>query len=126
MKNLFLALTILLFISAPVLGQELKLEKKAGDNTIILKLEKNPPAIGKNKVIIEIKDASGKVIQDAKVGIKISMPDMLSRNMFAEAASGRDGYEAALNFSMSGAWDIELKININNQEQSVKYNVYIK
>lgn len=126
MKKIFICLAILLLISVPVFAEELKLEKKAGDNTVTLKFEKNPPAIGKNKVVVEIRDASGKIVKDAKVGIKSSMPDMASKNMFSEAAFGKNGYETTLNLPMSGVWETEVKININNQEQSVKYNVDVK
>lgn len=129
MKKIIIAFFILALISIPAFAKELKLEKKAGDNTVTLILEKNPPVTGENKALIEIKDTSGKMIKDAQIDVDCTMPampGMPAMKNTAKAQMGKDAYEAMLNFGMPGSWNIEVKMDVNNQKQKVKYNVDVK
>lgn len=129
MKKITVFMAAILFIAIPSFAKELKLEKKAGDNTVTLILEKNPPVTGDNKAVIEIKDAAGKKIKDAQVEVNSTMPampGMPAMKNSSKAQMSKDAYEAMLNFGMPGSWNIEVKIDTNNQKQSVKYNVDVK
>lgn len=129
MKKVIIFFISLILISIPAFAKELKLEKKAGDNSVTLILEKNPPVTGDNKALIEIKDASGKPIKDAQIEIDCTMPampGMPAMKNTAKAQMAKDAYEAMLNFSMPGSWNIEVKMDLNNQKQKVKYNVDVK
>lgn len=129
MKKIFIGFIALILMTIPAFAKELKLEKKAGDNSVTLILEKNPPVTGDNKAVIEIKDASGKMIKDAQVEANSTMPAMPGMPAAKNPSTvkmGNEAYETMLNFSAPGSWNIELKININNQKQTVKYNIDVK
>lgn len=129
MKKILIFMAAALLIAIPAFAKELKLEKKAGDNTVTLTLEKNPPITGDNKAVIEIKDAAGKIVKNAQVELDASMPampGMPAMKNTSKVQKGAEAYETMINFSMPGSWNIELKLNINNQKQVVKYNVDVK
>lgn len=129
MKKILVFMAAALLIAIPAFAKELKLEKKAGDNTITLTLEKNPPITGDNKAVIEIKDSAGKIVKNALVELDASMPampGMPAMKNTSKVQEGAEAYEAMINFSMPGSWNIEVKLNINNQKQVVKYNVDVK
>lgn len=129
MKKILLITAASLILICPAFAKDLKIEKKAGENTVILILEKNPPVTGENKAMIELKDASGKMIKDAVIDINYgmpAMPGMPAMNYTSKASMGKDAYEGMMNFSMPGPWNIELKIDSNNQKNKVKYNVDVK
>lgn len=129
MKKTILFTAALLLLSNPVFAKELKLEKKAGENTVTLIIEKNPPVVGDTKAIIEVKDAAGKMVKDAAIDIFYgmpAMPGMPAMNYNSKAVMAKDAYEGMMNFSMPGPWFIELKINANNQKNTVKYNVDVR
>lgn len=129
MKKIIIVFTSLILIAIPAFSKELKLEKKAGDNTVILILEKNPPVTGDNKALIEVKDASGKPVSGAQIDVDCTMPampGMPAMKNSSKAQMTKDAYEAMLNFSMPGSWNIEVKMDLNNQKQKVKYNVDVK
>ncbi|WP_035277413.1 FixH family protein [Desulforegula conservatrix] len=129
MKKILVFMAASLLIAIPAFAKELKLEKKAGDNTVTLTLEKNPPITGDNKAVIEIKDSAGKIVKNAQVELNASMPampGMPAMKNTSKVQAGAEAYETMINFSMPGSWNIELKLNINNQKQVVKYNVDVK
>lgn len=129
MKKILVFMAAALLIAIPAFAKELKLEKKAGDNTITLTLEKNPPITGDNKAVIEIKDSAGKIVKNAQVELDASMPampGMPAMKNTSKVQEGAEAYETMINFSMPGSWNIEVKLNINNQKQVVKYNVDVK
>jgi hypothetical protein len=91
-----------------------------------VKMDKNPPVTGQNKVEISIQDAAGADVTDATVVVEYSMPAMpgmpaINYRTKMELKNGK--YLASLNFSMSGAWNINIKITRAGKTQSVKLNV---
>ncbi|MDH4272681.1 MAG: FixH family protein, partial [Candidatus Aminicenantes bacterium] len=74
-KGAMVALTSLLFLAA-AFSKDLELKKKVGDYQVEIKIDKNPPVIGDNKIEIQIKDASDGLIEDAKVLVNYYMPPM--------------------------------------------------
>lgn len=129
MKKIIIFAVAAFLVAIPSFAKELKLEKKAGGNTVVLILEKNPPVAGEANVLIEIRDASGKIVRDAVIDINYSMPampGMPSMNYTSKAVMGKDAYKGMMNFSMSGPWSVELKINANNHKNTVKYNVDVR
>jgi hypothetical protein len=100
--------------------------KKAGSYTVEVKLDKNPPITGQNKMEISIKDDKGGNVTDAKVTVDYSMPampGMPAMNYKAKAELNGSRYLANVNFSMSGAWAVNIKITRAGKTQAVKLNV---
>ncbi|GAB4389531.1 MAG: copper resistance determinant CrdA [Thermodesulfovibrionales bacterium] len=110
-------------------GKPMEIKKKAGDYDVQVRIDKNPPVVGENSVEIEVKDASGRNVTDARVTVEYSMPPMPgmpAMNYKEEAALKGDLYRARLNLSMSGSWNISLKIRRGDKTDTVKFNVDAK
>ncbi len=111
------------------LAKDYEISKKAGDLAVTVKIDKNPPVTGINKMEIEIKDKAGKDITDATVAVDYgmpAMPGMGAMNYKTTATLKNKSYQASINFSMAGPWFINIKINRGGSTQTVKLNVDIK
>lgn len=112
-----------------VQAKEYEITKKAGDYTVQVKIDRNPPVTGKNNLILTIKNNAGKEVVDAVVAIDYGMPAMSgmpAMNYKTNATSQGNLYHAILDFSMSGAWFVNIKITKAGKTQTVKLNVDIK
>jgi hypothetical protein len=107
-------------------AKDYEVVKKAGNYTVHVMMDKNPPVTGQNKMEISIQDATGTDVTDATVAVDYSMPampGMPAMNYKAKAEVNGSRYLANVNFSMSGAWNINVKITRAGKIQSVKFNV---
>jgi hypothetical protein len=126
MKKFAVALIILLLAAGLVYAKDYTVVKKAGSYTVEVKLDKNPPITGQNKMEISIKDDKGTKITDATVVVEYvmpAMPGMPAMNYKAKAELNGSRYLAKVNFSMSGAWAVNIKITRAGKTQAVKLNV---
>ncbi len=126
MKRLAVIGMTLLLIAGMAYAKDYEVKKKAGDYDVTVKIDKNPPVVGDNNIEIEIKDASGKYVTDAKVKIDYvmpAMPGMPAMNYKTDAELKGNAYKAKMNLSMSGAWNIAVKISRGGKITTVKFNV---
>jgi hypothetical protein len=126
MKKLLTYLIILLFAAGPAAAKDYAVTKQAGDYTVNVKMDKNPPVSGDNRMEITIQDKSGAYVTDAIVSIEYAMPAMSgmpAMNYRSTAQLKDKAYLATVNFSMSGAWNVSIKITRAEKTQSVKLNV---
>jgi hypothetical protein len=127
--TLFLAVIVLLAGSISAYAKDYEMTKKAGDLTVQVVIDKNPPVTGKNNMTVGIKDGAGKDVTDAMVAIDYvmpAMPGMPAMNYKAGASLKDKRYAAQVDFSMSGAWSVTVKITRGGKTQSVKLNVDVK
>jgi len=127
--TLLLAVLVLLAGSISAYAKDYEMTKKAGELTVLITIDKNPPVTGKNNMTVGIKDGAGKDVTDARVAIDYGMPAMpgMPAMNYKTAASLKDKrYAATLDFSMSGPWSIAVKITRGGKTQSVKLNVDVK
>jgi hypothetical protein len=126
MKKLAIATMILFLAAGFAFAKDFAVEKKAGDYTVNFTLDKNPPVNGNNNMTIGIKDAKGASVTDATVDVDYgmpAMPGMPAMNYKAKTQLKKNLYTGALNFSMSGAWFVNIKITKAGKTQTVKFNV---
>jgi hypothetical protein len=126
MKRFATALIIFLLTVGLVYAKDYTVVKKAGSYTVEVKLDKNPPITGPNKMEINIKDDKGGNVTDATVVVEYvmpAMPGMPAMNYKAKAELNGSRYLANVNFSMSGAWAVNIKITRAGKTQAVKLNV---
>ena len=126
MKRLTVLTIILLLIAGIAYAKDYEVKKKAGDYDVEIKIDKNPPVVGDNNIEVKIKDASGKHVTDAKVRIEYTMPampGMPAMNYKADAELKGYEYKAKMNLSMSGAWNVAVKITRGGKTTTVKFNV---
>jgi len=105
------------------------LTKKAGEYTVGLTLEKSPPVMGKNNVDVSVKDAAGSAVTDAKVVVEYSMPAMTgmpAMNYKTNAELKGDIYKAVIEPSMSGSWNLAVKIGRGGKTETAKYTMDVK
>jgi hypothetical protein len=126
MKRFATALLILLIAAGFAFAKDYMVMKKAGNYTVEVKLDKNPPIAGQNKMAISIKDDKGGNVTDATVVVEYvmpAMPGMPAMNYKAKTELNGSRYLANVNFSMSGAWAVNIKITRAGKTQVVKLNV---
>jgi nitrogen fixation protein FixH len=105
------------------------LTKKAGEYTVGLTLEKSPPVMGKNNVDVSVKDAKGAAVTDASVVVEYSMPAMSgmpAMNYKTNAELKGDTYKAVIEPSMSGSWNLAVKISRGGKTETAKYTMDVK
>jgi hypothetical protein len=126
MKRFAAAVVILLFVAGFAYAKDYMIIKKAGNYMVHVKIDKNPPVTGLNKMEIGIQDTMGADVTDAKVVVEYgmpAMPGMPAMNYKTKSELKNKKYLATLNFSMSGAWNVVVKILRAGKTQSVKFNV---
>lgn len=125
-KKILMVLTAVLLLWGVAYAKDYEVKKKAGDYDVEVKIDKNPPAVGKNNMDIEIKDASGKYVTDATVKVEYTMPAMPGMPaMDYKADSKLDGYEykSTMDLSMSGSWNVVVKITRGDKTSKVKFSI---
>ena len=129
MKRITLIVCVLLLAVGLAYAKNYEMTKKAGEYTVMVTIDKNPPVTGKNNMTVGIKDGAGKDVTDAAVAIDYTMPampGMPAMNYKAATSLKNKRYVAEVDFSMSGSWSIAVKITRGGKTQSVKLNVDVK
>jgi len=129
MKKMVLGAMVFFLMVGVVVAKDYEVTKKAGDYTVTVKIDKNPPITGDNNISVAIKDKGGADVKDAKVSVEYSMPampGMPAMNYKAEGMLKGSEYQAKLNFSMSGAWDVAVRITQGTKKAQAKFNVDVR
>ena len=129
MKRFTILMVMVLLLAGTVYAKDYEVTKKAGDLTVDVKIDKNPPISGTNNMDVAVKDAGGKAITDAKVVVEYSMPampGMPAMNYKTDAQLKGNTYKAAMNLSMSGSWNISIKVTRANKTQTAKFTIDAK
>jgi hypothetical protein len=128
MKRLVLIMCILFLVAGLVYAKDYEMTKKAGEYTVMVTIDKNPPVTGINKMMVSIQDTKG-VVTDAVVAIDYGMPAMPGMPPMNYKTTGvlkGKSYLASINFSTAGPWSVVVKITRGGKTQSVKLNVDVK
>jgi RND family efflux transporter MFP subunit len=80
----------------------------AGDLKISLSTVPRSPGVGETRLHIEVKDAAGAPVKDAKVEVTVGMAGMPGLNAAARPGKEAGTYEATVNLGMAGAWTVEV------------------
>jgi hypothetical protein len=126
MKRILIFSLVMLLCAGIALAKDYEVSKKAGEYTVEIKIDKNPPVVGDNNIAIEVKDASGKYVTDAKVNVAYSMPAMPGMppmNYKADTELKGNVYKATMNLSMSGPWNIAVKIARAGKTATAKFSI---
>lgn len=129
MKKLGFMVLVLLLVAGIAYAKDYEVKKKAGDFDVQVAIDKNPPVVGDNNVKIEIKDSAGKYVSDAKVVVDYgmpAMPGMPAMNYKADAEFKGNEYKAKMNLSMSGSWNVAVKITRAGKTSTMKFTVDAK
>ena len=126
MTKMVLAVMMVLLIAGTAVAKNYEVTKKAGDYSVVVSIDKNPPTIGDNNLAVSAKDGAGADITDAKVVVEYSMPampGMPAMNYKTNAEWTGKEYKSKVNFSMSGSWNMAIKITRAGKTTQVKFTV---
>jgi hypothetical protein len=126
MSKWFAFALVLLFIPSLANPRSYEIKKMAGGYETEVRIDRNPPVVGDNHIEIEVKDAQGKPVTDAKVLVNYYMPPMprmAPMNYVTDAKLKGEKYKATMNFIMTGPWIIAIKINHAGKMSTAKFNV---
>ena len=129
MKRALILSLVMCLAAGTAFAKSYELQKKSGDYTLDIRIDKNPPVVGDNLMELTIKDTDGKAVTDAKVAVTYTMPPMSGMapmNYKTDAVPKEGSYQATLKFSMSGSWNVEAKITRAGKTTPVKFNVDVK
>jgi hypothetical protein len=120
------AMALLFFIATPPVSAEYKVQKKAGDYTVDIRMDKDPPVAGSNEIEIVVQDKTGKAVKDAKVQVIASMPAMPGMPAMENRADAKidgDKYKAKIELSMGGSWNMAVRITRGGKTATAKFTV---
>lgn len=127
-KIIPVVMAVLLVVAGTAYAKGLEVKQKAGEYNVEAKFDRNP-SVGKNNLDIVVKDGAGKYVTDAKVVVDYSMPPMpgmAPMNYKTDASLSGQKYRAVLNLSMSGPWNVAIKITKAGKTSTVKFNFDIQ
>jgi hypothetical protein len=116
----------MVFTAGVALAKDYTVQKKAGDYTVDITMDKNPPVVGANNVEIVVTGKDGKAVTDAKVQVVASMPAMPGMPAAENKADAKpDGgkYKAKVDLSMGGSWNMSVRITQGTKTTTVKFTV---
>ena len=129
MKRLVLAVIAVLLVAGTAVAKDYEVTKKAGDYTVVVKMDRNPPITGDNNISIAVKDGMGMEIKDAKVAVEYTMaamPGMPAIKVKTDTELKGSEYKAKLNFSMAGGWGVAVTINRGDKKTQAKFSVDVR
>ena len=129
MKKLVIAMMAILLVAGTAVAKDYEVTKKAGDYTVVVKMDRNPPITGDNNLSVTIKDAAGAEVKDAKVAVEYTMaamPGMPAIKVKTDTELKGSEYKAKLNFSMAGGWGVAITINRGDKKTQAKFSVDVR
>ena len=129
MKRIVVIMAMLVLVANVAYAKGYEVQKKAGEYDVTVAFDRDPPTASDNAVGVTIKDSAGHVVKDAAVKIEYSMPAMMgmpAMNYKADAVLQGDEYKATLGLSMSGSWNLAVKITKAGKTSTMKFTVDAK
>ena len=122
----WMAVLLAVLVAGTVFAKDYSVQKKAGDYSVDIKMDMDPPVVGTNIVEIAITDKAGKAVTDAKVLVSASMPAMPGMPAMenkGEAKPEGGKYKAKIDLSMGGSWNFSVRITQGGKTATAKWTV---
>lgn len=130
MKKIFIVAVVMVVMAGVAYAKNYEVTKKVGGYEVTVTLDNNPPVAGAdNNVTVTVKDATGKAVTDARVLVDYSMPAMAgmpAMNYKTKPTPGGSEYKGKMNFSMSGSWNVAVKVMRGGKTSTVKFSVDVQ
>ncbi len=126
MKKVAVITMVLLLIAGIAYAKEFEVSKKVAPYDVTVKIDRNPPIAGENNMTIDVRDASGKAVTDAKVVVAYSMPampGMPAMHYKTDAALAGSVYKAKMNLPMAGSWGISIKVSRTGKTATMRFTI---
>lgn len=124
MKKWIMVFLLIILVAGVAYGKPYEVTKAAGPYSVLVSMDKNPPAQGANGMKIAIRDANQQAVKDAKVVVAYSMSGMSGMAPMSyktNAVLDGDVYKAVIKISMAGPWQVTVKIFRQGKVASMKY-----
>ena len=122
----WLVVVVAVFFTGTALAGEYTVQKKAGDYTVDIRMDRNPPVVGANQLDITVTDKAGRAVTDAKVQVIASIPAMPGMPAMENKSDAKidDGkYKTKINLSMGGSWNMSVRIIQGGKTATAKFTV---
>jgi hypothetical protein len=122
----WLVVLLVVLVAGTTFAKEYAVQKKAGDYSVEIKMDKDPPVVGSNNVGIVIKDKAGKAVTDATVVVTASMPSMPGMPAIDNKSDAKlDGgkYKAKIDLPSGGSWNMSVRITQGGKTATAKWTV---
>ncbi|MHB8139626.1 MAG: hypothetical protein ACYDGO_14740 [Smithellaceae bacterium] len=129
MKRIILVLTVLFLLVGMAYGMNYEVTKKAGDYTVQVKIDRNPPIVGDNNMMIWLKDATGNDVKGAMITVDYNKSTKLwmrAKKYNSYASPHENSYHAILAIPKQGTWKVTIKINHKGKSVSTKFTIDVK
>jgi hypothetical protein len=130
MKKTFLIFALLVLIPSLLSAGEYESKGKAGDYTMVVRIDKNPPGMGNNAMNIYITDKNQRAVTDAHVKVRYLMPSLPGKPPMMEydtEATLRDNhYLAHMNLSMAGKWSVIVSVIRAGKTGTMTFSFFVK
>jgi hypothetical protein len=126
MKKVAVLTVVLLLVAGIAYAKEFEVTKKAAEYNVTVKIDRNPPIVGENNMTIEVKDASGRAVTDARVKVLYSMPampGMPAMHYKTDAVSEGGVYRAKINPAMAGSWNVSVKVTRAGKTATMRFTI---
>lgn len=126
MRKIALVSIVLLLIAGIAYAKNYEVTKKVGEYTVSATIDRTPPVVGDNNITIEVKDSAGKAVTDARVKVDYSMPampGMPAMTYKTDAALKGSSYQAKMNLSMAGSWNVAVKTMRSGKTATMRFSV---
>lgn len=129
MKRIILVLMGLFLSAGLAYGTDYEVMKKAGDYTVQVKIDRNPPVVGDNNMMIWLKDAAGNDVKGTMITVDYSKPAKLGKpakkyNSYAQPHE--NNYHAILAIPTQGSWNVTININHQGKRVSTQFSIDVK
>jgi hypothetical protein len=124
-----IVLLIISFMAGIAFAGSFMASKRAGTYLVGMQIDRNPPIIGDNHLEIEIRDASGAIVSNAKVMVNYYMPPMprMAPMNYRTDATFRGGkYRTTMSLIMEGPWVIAVKVTLAGKTTTAKFNIDVR
>jgi hypothetical protein len=103
--------------------------KKTGDYSVQVKMDRNPPVVGTNNMIIWLKDATGKDVKGASMTVDYSKSTKFwksAKKYNSWAQPHENNYHAVLAIPTQGPWDVTINIHHKGKSISTEFRIDVK
>ena len=129
MKRIILVLMGLFLSVGLAYGMDYEVMKKAGDYTVQVKIDRNPPIVGDNNMMIWLKDAAGNDVKGATMMVDYSKPTKFwksAKKYNSYASPHENNYHAILAIPTQGPWDVTINIHHRGKSVSTEFRIDVK
>jgi len=129
MNRIIWGFLVLFLFTGVAYGMDYEVTKKAGEYTVQVKIDRNPPAVGDNSIVIWLKDADGKDVKGAMMTVDYGMPSKIGRKtkkFNSHAQPHENNYHAILAIPTPGSWEVNIKITDKGKKVSTKFSLDVK